>query len=291
MSSGSGQRHDRVEAGLVADHAGDVAPAGEVLGQDHVAGAHTRLGAVAHLDLGGARERDRVLPAWCAVPVEHVARRGHAEGDAGCRLHRAPLAVGALVVLERLHVERHLLEMRLSVLGAVDAPDGRHHISQSSYQVASAPMPSRATVTSSRYGRRCLVTMSSPRRTAGSRSFTGVTASPTPQRSEPPPLRVHVIPWWPNGISAVRAVELSCTITPSRGRVSARCAPSTAGWMIASSECSRTSFSSRSIKVLANARTSARCRDQPSAPGRFFTASHSAASVPRVSHCAARSSG
>src|SRR5207244_8064025 len=38
------ERHDRVETGLVADHAGDVAPAGEVLGQDHVAGAHACLG-------------------------------------------------------------------------------------------------------------------------------------------------------------------------------------------------------------------------------------------------------
>src|SRR5436309_2999686 len=52
---------------------------------------------------------------------------------------------------------------------------------------------------------------------------------------EPPALRVHVMPSWPNGSSAVRAVELSCTMTALRGSASASCASSTAGWMIASS--------------------------------------------------------
>src|SRR5262249_38701346 len=152
------ERHDRVEARLVADDAGDVAPPREVLGQHDVAGTDSRLGAVADLDLRGAGERDRVLPPRRAVPVEHVAGRRDAERDARTLLHRARLTVGALVIPERLHVERDLFQMRLAVLAAVDAPDGRHHISQSSYQVASAPMPSRAIVTSSRYGRRCLVT-------------------------------------------------------------------------------------------------------------------------------------
>ena len=44
-------------------------------------------------------------------------------------------------------------------------------------------------------------------------------AAPTPKPSEPPPLRVHAMPPWPNDISAVRAVELSCTMTVFFGRM------------------------------------------------------------------------
>ena len=76
-------------------------------------------------------------------------------------------------------------------------------------------------------------------------------AAPTPKPSEPPPLRVQSIPPWPNGISAVRAVELSCTITVFLGSTLASCASSTAGCTGESCSCSRTRFSSRSISIAA----------------------------------------
>src|SRR6185295_3070390 len=95
-------RNEGVAAGLWADHARDVAAAGEILGEDDVARPDAHDGAVANLDLGGTGQRDRVLAAWRAVPVEHVARGGHAKDDAGRRLHRARLSVRALDVDERL---------------------------------------------------------------------------------------------------------------------------------------------------------------------------------------------
>src|SRR2546423_3609855 len=82
------QVHDRVEPRLVPDHASDVAAAGQVFGQHDVAGADAHDGAVAHFDLGGAGERDRVLPARRAMPVEHVAGRRPAKSDATGRLQR-----------------------------------------------------------------------------------------------------------------------------------------------------------------------------------------------------------
>src|SRR5437879_386457 len=69
-----GQGDDGVEARLIADDAGDVATARQVLGQDDVARTDSRDGAVTDLDLGLARQRDRVLPPRRAVPVEDVAR-------------------------------------------------------------------------------------------------------------------------------------------------------------------------------------------------------------------------
>ena len=53
-------------------------------------------------------------------------------------------------------------------------------------------------------------------------------AAPTPEPSEPPPLRVQAIASCAEGRQS-RAVELSWTITVVRGRMSARCASQHAG--------------------------------------------------------------
>ena len=57
------QRHPHHGAGVAAYYAGDVALAGEVLGEQDVAGAEALGGAVADLDLALAVQRDDVLAA------------------------------------------------------------------------------------------------------------------------------------------------------------------------------------------------------------------------------------
>src|SRR5881628_53356 len=99
LVSALGQRHDRVHTWLAADDAGDVALARQVFGQHHVAGLDPLHRAVADLDLGGPRERDRVLASRRTMPVEHVARRRGAECDPRRRLRRSRLAVSALDVV------------------------------------------------------------------------------------------------------------------------------------------------------------------------------------------------
>ena len=123
-----GQWDDRVEPRLIADHAGHVPLAGEVLCQHHVPWAHARHRAVPDLDLRGARQRDRILPSRGAVPVEHVPRRRHAERDRRGDLRRCGFAVRALGVYERLHRELHLGQVRFPVRPAVDSPDLRHGV-------------------------------------------------------------------------------------------------------------------------------------------------------------------
>ena len=91
----------------------------------------------------------------------------------------------------------------------------------------------------------------------------------------------------------MRAVELSCTITVLFGSTEASCASSTAGCTGMSCSCSRASFSSRSIRLAANARILPRCRAHPAAlsPCSLPSAWVMPVSVSFSSHCAARSSG
>src|SRR5207244_3124706 len=134
------------------------------------------------------------------------------------------------------------------------------YIFQSWYQVESAPIPSRETFTSITYGLFSRVVRSMPRLSAGSSSFKVFTvspsprcrttgrsrptpilapiAAPTPNPSEPPPLRVQPIASWPKDSKEVRAVELSCTIMVFFGSSWARCVSSTLGCTITSCSCS-----------------------------------------------------
>src|SRR4029450_3462228 len=111
-------------------------------------------------------------------------------------------------------------------------------------------------------------------------------AAPTPNPTDPPPLRVHHMPRWPSGKSAARAVLLSCTMAVSRGRMSARCASSTAGCTVASCSCSRTRSSSLLMRLAAEGRTFSRRRFPAAAPAGFTRGSASARAfrVPRSSH-------
>src|SRR4030095_3311375 len=81
VSAPLAERHEHGEAWGVPDHAGDVALAGEILGQHHIARPDPRHRAVAHLDLRLAGERDGILPARRAVPGEHVTRGRGPERD------------------------------------------------------------------------------------------------------------------------------------------------------------------------------------------------------------------
>src|SRR5262245_13972948 len=62
-----------------------VALAGNVLDQDHFAGADHPAFAVARRDLHPAVEVDELLPARRRVPVEVIVAAGFAENDAGRR--------------------------------------------------------------------------------------------------------------------------------------------------------------------------------------------------------------
>ena len=55
------QRHRQRHPELVPDAAGDVAVAGQILGDQHIAGEHSHFGAVGHLKLGDAAEVDHIL--------------------------------------------------------------------------------------------------------------------------------------------------------------------------------------------------------------------------------------
>ena len=119
-------------------------------------------------------------------------------------------------------------------------------------------------------------------------------AAPTPKPSEPPPLRVQSMPPWPKAISAVRAVELSCTMTVFLGSTEASCASSTAG-------CTGDVVLVLAHQVLlaldqhrgegAHLRALAGPRPAFSAPCTRPSAWVMAFKVSGSSHCAARSSG
>src|SRR5437016_12234800 len=79
-------------ADLVVDRLGEVALAGRVLDQEHLAGADLAGFAVARGDLHTGVEIDDVLPPGCGMPVEIVGRRNLAEDDAGRRQALGELA-------------------------------------------------------------------------------------------------------------------------------------------------------------------------------------------------------
>lgn len=95
-----------VEAGLVSDDAGDVAPAREIVRQHDVAWAEAPLRAVSGLDLALARKRDNILAPRGGVPVLNLAGWAYAEHD--------PL--GGLQFFDR---DLYFLKMGLAVFPSV----------------------------------------------------------------------------------------------------------------------------------------------------------------------------
>src|SRR4029453_12626150 len=86
---------------------------------------------------------------------------------------------GEASVVQRLHVDAVNLGANLPSQ-ALDLHHGAaSYICQASVQAESAPTPSCCTFTSRRYGRFSFVVFSTPRRSAGSSSFTVVTRSPS----------------------------------------------------------------------------------------------------------------
>src|SRR5881628_3865597 len=65
-----GERHDGVEPRLISYHTRDVALSGEIFCQHHVTGRDPGHRPVAYLDLRRAGQRDRILPARSAMPIE-----------------------------------------------------------------------------------------------------------------------------------------------------------------------------------------------------------------------------
>src|SRR5688500_9311072 len=120
MTGSSPERHEDRHPRLRADLARDVALAGEILGDEDVARRQPADGAVADLDVDGAREREhrvvpgRVVPGIDALGIE-AADDDAAAGD---QLARRRL------IAARLEPRLDVLEVRLAVRTRVEADDG-----------------------------------------------------------------------------------------------------------------------------------------------------------------------
>ena len=67
--------HLRGEIRLVADRAKRVPAAGQVIGQEHIAGPKSTHGTIPDSNLRLSRQTDDVLPAWRRMPVVEIAHR------------------------------------------------------------------------------------------------------------------------------------------------------------------------------------------------------------------------
>src|SRR6267378_500459 len=118
------KRDEDGDAGFGADLARDVALASEIFGDEDVAGTEAAHGAVADLDIDGAREREdrgapgRVVPGIGSSGLE-AADDDAAAGNQLCALR---------LVAARLEFRHDLLEVRLAVGTGVDADDGHEDL-------------------------------------------------------------------------------------------------------------------------------------------------------------------
>src|SRR5215467_2898257 len=128
----AGERHEDRHARFRTDLARDVTLAGEVLGEEDVAGAEPSHGAVTNLDVHCARQREHCSSTGRMMPRVGSRCLEPADGDpaAGNQLG----ALGA--VASRFEPRMDLLEVRLAVGSRVDANNG-HVISD--LDVSSGP--------------------------------------------------------------------------------------------------------------------------------------------------------
>src|SRR5262244_4065773 len=77
----AGKRHEDRHARLRTDLARSVTLAGEVLGDQDVAGAEPPHGAVADLDVHRARQREHRVSTWRVMPGVGSRRLEAADGD------------------------------------------------------------------------------------------------------------------------------------------------------------------------------------------------------------------
>src|SRR5947208_13557262 len=114
------KRDEDGDAGFGADLARDVALAGDVFGDQDVAGTESADGAVADFDIDGAREREDCRAAGRVVPGIGSSRLEAANDDAAARDQFGALGL----VAARPELRHDLLEVRLAVGTGVDADDG-----------------------------------------------------------------------------------------------------------------------------------------------------------------------
>src|SRR5262245_59650753 len=125
QASGSlAERHEDRNARLGADLASDMSLTSPILGDQDVAGAETPHGAVADLDVDGAREREYRGPAGRVMPRIGSCRIEATHDDAASGNQLRSLGL----VAERFPARLDVLEVRLAVGTRVDAND-RHVVS------------------------------------------------------------------------------------------------------------------------------------------------------------------
>lgn len=100
------------DPGLFPDYGGSMPLAGQIVGQQDIAGAEPPLGAVADADFHFAGQGDDILAARGVVPVGEIARLKAPEVDAGGYLH--PAVHGAL------SGQFQILKMRLAVIPGIN---------------------------------------------------------------------------------------------------------------------------------------------------------------------------
>src|SRR5262249_5303170 len=88
-----------------------VAPAREVVGEDHITRSKTTRGAVADPDFHLSRKNKNVLPPGCGVPIAPIIRGERAEHKVGPRLKRDIAAL--------LGRQREILKMGLAVVARI----------------------------------------------------------------------------------------------------------------------------------------------------------------------------
>src|SRR3984893_13300558 len=123
-------RHSGTDAGN-SHRARRVAPACEIVGEDHITRPKTARGAIADPDFHLPRENKNVLPPGRGVPIAEIVRRETAEHEIGARLKRNVMALlcrqgeifkMGLAVLARIYPYDHARapsshERRLVTLG------------------------------------------------------------------------------------------------------------------------------------------------------------------------------
>src|SRR5580692_370288 len=85
-------RHSGTDAGT-SHRARRVAPACEIVGEDHITRPKTARGAIADPDFHLPRENKNVLPPGRGVPIAEIVRRETAEHEIGARLKRNIMAL------------------------------------------------------------------------------------------------------------------------------------------------------------------------------------------------------
>ena len=114
-----------------------VAPAGEIVGEDHVTRSKTARGAIADPDFHLPGENKNVLPPGRGMPIAKIVRRKTAEHEVGTRLNCNVVAL--------LGRQREIFKMGLAVVARIypydyaRAPSHRELIVHAKAYPASSP--------------------------------------------------------------------------------------------------------------------------------------------------------